>query len=308
MPWSHHNKPPPFTPVNYDHPLARHLVFFCPMHWCQGYAFDVMQRLDGGAIQTGYSESGNMYSAGQRGWYIDAPTNIATTELGFAFGSTEASVDSAYSPEYPTICSRFRPAYTCSDINGGARVLSKGQVVNNSDDYAIYRDATIFSRISTRMRGVSAQGTTLAFDRAAGTWEGVLLDVAAVNDYGVAGSHRGYLWAPEVGEYLEPTPVQGGSNTTGEVATTGEPLCIGHRNNDDRTWQGWIEYAAVFRRPMSREEIRTFMDNPWVIFQDPESDVALELANAVPSITDVDTDETWTDGDTGLIITGTGFI
>ena len=282
MPWSHHNKPPPFTPVNYDHPFARELVFFCPLHWCQGYAFDVMQRIDGGAIQTGYTQSGSMYSAGQRGWYWEAPTDPATSELGFAFGSTEASPDSAYSPTHPTICARFRPAFTCSTINGGARVLSKGQVVNNTDDYAIYRDSSLLGRISTRMRGANGEGASLFFDRAAGTWEGVLLDVAAVNDYGVAGSHRGYLWAPEVGEYVEPTPVQGGDNTNGEVATTGEALAIGHRAADERTWQGWIEYAAVFRRPMSREEIRTFMDNPWVIFQDPQSDVSFLSANTGP--------------------------
>jgi hypothetical protein len=54
----------------------------------------------------------------------------------------------------------------------------------------------------------------------------------------------------------------------------------------------------------------------WVSVVNPDADIEninidfmqMKVYYTPISITDVDTDETWDDGDTGLVITGTGFV
>ncbi len=78
--------------------------------------------------------------------------------------------------------------------------------------------------------------------------------------------------------------------------------------------RGHFIIGAMFRNA-STWVAREFMRNPWQVFERsaiivpliPSVEVVEEEATTV-IITDVDGDETWTDGDSGLVATGSGFL
>lgn len=72
-------------------------------------------------------------------------------------------------------------------------------------------------------------------------------------------------------------------------------------------WDGQVGYLLIFNREFTAEQHASIAANPWQIFEPERIPVFVPAAASSVVITDVDTDETWDDGDTGLIITGTGF-
>ena len=72
-----------------------------------------------------------------------------------------------------------------------------------------------------------------------------------------------------------------------------------------QSWQGDVALGCYWERVLSQEEWNSMVDNPWQIFQ---SKVEVYDLVVPVVITDVDGDETWDDGSTGLVITGTGLI
>jgi hypothetical protein len=63
--------------------------------------------------------------------------------------------------------------------------------------------------------------------------------------------------------------------------------------------------VAVWRRAFTHNEVMMWHNNPWQGFQG--SAALASLTTEGVNITDVDGDESWSDGATGLVITGTGF-
>ncbi len=96
--------------------------------------------------------------------------------------------------------------------------------------------------------------------------------------------------------------------------TTTDIALGGNAGVNDNAYHGEIlgcfafDTGAVFD---NREILKAFLDNPWQVFQ-PITQI-IPVAGIVvvgdgPIITSVDGDEIWDDADTGLIITGTGFV
>ena len=81
----------------------------------------------------------------------------------------------------------------------------------------------------------------------------------------------------------------------------------GDSTGSTATWDGWIAYGAMWDRALTDPEWNSVVKNPWSLFE-PQTIWIPEGAAAGVVITVVDTDDTWDDGDTGLIATGTGFI
>ena len=79
-----------------------------------------------------------------------------------------------------------------------------------------------------------------------------------------------------------------------------------------------VAFVGVWRRRLTAAEIASHAKNPWQVFAPQRFFVPMDDGGAVVTIeegptttviiTDVNTNETWQDGATGLIVTGTGFV
>ncbi len=72
--------------------------------------------------------------------------------------------------------------------------------------------------------------------------------------------------------------------------------------------EGIIACCAMWARRLREEEVKALWDNPWQIFEPIRVPIYAPAASGGPIITDVNTTESWTDGDSGLIITGSNFV
>jgi hypothetical protein len=98
-----------------------------------------------------------------------------------------------------------------------------------------------------------------------------------------------------------------GTNTANNAA--GNNPRLGQRQNGATdSWFGQVAWGAVWSRALTDAEWNYIVDHPWELFAPQRVYAPVELISTGPTITDVDTDETWDDGDTGLVITGTGFV
>ena len=52
-----------------------------------------------------------------------------------------------------------------------------------------------------------------------------------------------------------------------EASLSSGKLCIGHRDEEDRSWDGWLEYVALWNKPKSVEFLQKFRLNPYQIFK-----------------------------------------
>jgi hypothetical protein len=82
------------------------------------------------------------------------------------------------------------------------------------------------------------------------------------------------------------------------------------QDNDNNASDIDLILQVAFDYPIREDEVKLFMQNIWQIFEPQRIPIFPPLAAVAGGvvITDVDGDEAWNDGDTGLIITGTGFV
>ncbi len=97
-------------------------------------------------------------------------------------------------------------------------------------------------------------------------------------------------------------------NITDTFTTGVKEIWVGGRSDGTDDLDGRIAFVAAFADYHSEAMIRSISKNPWQLFEPRTVRIPTGLAIIVPVITDVDTDEAWDDGDTGLIATGTGFV
>ena len=92
---------------------------------------------------------------------------------------------------------------------------------------------------------------------------------------------------------------------------------IGADGSSSSSWSGEIMFSAWWKRELSDVEWNSMVENPWqVLFGGPLALAPLEQDPVSVSITDVANSgetpgsgtETWDDGSTGNVITGTGFL
>ena len=90
---------------------------------------------------------------------------------------------------------------------------------------------------------------------------------------------------------------------------------LGVQFNTTDALTGTWTFLAFWDRALQPTEMAAMTANPWQIFKSRElyipmtpGDILITEEGNLVLITDVNTTESWTDGDTGLVITGSGFV
>lgn len=289
-PWT--TKPPPGTEIDFSNPLTEGLYFFCAMDQA-GNQIDLVNHRPGIVVDNTKVKTRTASPYGLCG-SIDGV--LGTETAGWDFGNTGGV--GIYEPSAAiTIIARARVAGSASV--SGSRIISKRSSAGGQDSYAIYLQGTAGTTMRYRIEQSDFATADQDIVRTAGNYFNVLVDVAVASD--VVDQNQ-WIWEPETGaqQALLKTATFAGAIDRGNGN-----LCIGHRQAEVRTWDGDIHYVALFNTKKDITEIEKFRRNPWQIFK-PQ--LILLPSVTLISITDVNTTESWTDGDTGLIITGTGFV
>lgn len=288
-------KPPAGTKINRQHPMAKDMFFFCALDR-NGDQVDLINGTVGVRDSSGSSTAELIPTP--YGLAHDFEFTGADEWNGFNFGNTGGS--GVLEPDALTIIARFKPEDETD--GGGSRIISKRIAAGGNEDYAVYLSS---DKLSMRYR---INGSEDAIDPSG---RGELLGATFVAALTVDSTGQdNYLWDLDLG-VLDRDINQTGATVNGG---TGD-LCIGFRQGEDRQFDGIIHYVAMWNKKKSQAFIDAFRRNPWQIFKHQIIYVPLipgivsiqEGPGTTVIITDVNGDETWVDGATGLIITGTGF-
>lgn len=109
---------------------------------------------------------------------------------------------------------------------------------------------------------------------------------------------------------------------TSPASTTGTPVVdaganyprLGGPSNSSQTFEGWVLFGAMWDRALTPAEWAAMVMNPAQLLKPLQNNViymslpAPVAAGSTVTITDVNTTESWNDGDSNLIITGSGFV
>ena len=296
-------KPPPGIPIDRSHPMAKDLVFFCKFDEADNQT-DLVHNQVGSKLETGTSTVDRIKAAGPFGDNLVQTWNQAgSNRAGFDFGDRE---------EYRlaggsfTIMARWRDTGTYA--SGWSRVVSRRMTSPGNDEYAVIMQSAdnFYSRVAgsdhllqLTGRNISPYGwmdSYVRFDTTIPTTNQILQKVWDLT--------HGQSWV-------------GVGTESGEISDGTGHLCIGHRQEEQRVWDGEIDYVAIWKTPYDLDWAEEFRANPWQIFKRRTilvpmtgQAVVVEVApdGTTVIITDVNTNETWQDGATGLIVTGTGFV
>lgn len=285
-------KPPVGTPLNLQHPMVKDMVFFCVLN--RSEEVDLINNIVGDRIGGGDMS----LVTTSKGITTDWNNFETNTTVGFDFGNTVGG-SGVYEPTELTIIASVRTG-SVADA-GGSRIISKRQGVTSNDDYCIYWIGDIITyRINGSDDVINPTGI--------GDLDNRSFEVAMA---AASSGQDNYFWD------LEGTGEQHDLANSGvPVNTSNGNLCVGHRESNDRSWNGLIHYVAMWRVKKDQAFIEAFRANPWQVFQQQRILIPMTAAEVVEQlgpdttvfVTDVNTTESWNDGDTGLPITGTGFV
>ncbi len=163
---------------------------------------------------------------------------------------TGATAAQLYEPTELTIISQVRMDEFL-DLNG-QRIISKRTSAGGNDDWTIMT-GNINSQYIFRVNGLTDTVT-----KGSGNYLGKLIDVALSVD---GDAQDNYVWDLDDDE-LSTSLGQGGTT----VNQSDGNLCIGHRQGENRVWDGDIHYVALFNKKKSSPFIEQFRRNPWQIF------------------------------------------
>jgi len=267
-PWS--TKPPSNTRINRAHPMAKDLIFFCAMDNA-GEQIDLMQDRRGIVVDSG-SDNLTFLKPTQRGLLTEIQGSANLHEAGFDFGNTGGSGD--YEPTELTIIAQvFHNDWL--DANG-QRIISKRAGVTSNDDYSIQTGANA-NELFYRVNGLD--DTINIGQSLENQWLDVALTVNSSNQ-------DSYLWRIATNE--RDTSL---GNLGATVDQSTGNLCVGHRNGENRVWDGDINYVAIWRVKKDEDFLENFRRNPWQIFEPrrllPPLMMAQTLSNTatLPSVT-----------------------
>lgn len=281
-PWT--RKPPDGVPINWDHPFVKGMIFFCKCDRI-GTQWDLIQNRPGPEY---FANSGlnlettrRYHKAGTWGPCLDQQNENTTPnsyqdEGGWNFGHTGGS--GAYEPtDAITIISRAH----CGDNpgSGDARIISKKMDAASNDTWALQKDFSFANEFNFRLNDSSGPGLLAddAIIRTGGTlsWLNTTIDIALAADTSAFGWDN-YIWVPETGEYYDSL---GNASAVNGIDTSTSDLIIGARQDERRSWDGHIEYVAIWNRKLTKAQIDDFRQNPWQIFEPRE----ITIRNPVPT-------------------------
>lgn len=296
-PWT--SRPPWGTPIDMTHPLARELKRFVMFDsgdigydFVQG-VFGVPQANYGSNSVTKYGRAQNVIqSTGTQvhEWPDEATVIKNFGTLGHTFMALARS-DTAGTPSAKPNQEFIAAGETAgTDDLWNYRLLTDG-----SPRYTIYYDnGTIANSESPYPTGKDA--TDWCFH--GGTWDADRNEIIC-----------------RIDRAQDATP--GSVPGTVGVGDSSTIFSVGSNGSSSASWDGDIVFAAEWLRPLSDTEWDQMIDNPWQIFVPQKVLVAISIdaaGNVV--ITDVANSgetpgsgsESWDDGSTGNVITGTGFL
>jgi len=183
-----------------------------------------------------------------QGFVQDFEAGGSAARAGFVFGNTGGS--GVYEPSAEiTMLSRVRPEGEYD--SGWSRIVSKRTTVGGDDDYAlIFKSNTeMYTRVG------SNDGAVLSFGS---SHDGQLIEIAGVITG--SGDLSSYAWNLDTGS------IDNTNNAARSLGTGTGNLCIGHRDNEAREWDGHIHYVALWNKAKSLDFLNAFRANPWQVF------------------------------------------
>ena len=253
VPWT--TQPPAGTPLDMSHPMAQDLAFFCVFNDGER-AVDLVNNRVGTPITGGSSfitsETQIYNSRSIRTARLDS-TDTAS-ETGWIFGDH---------PEYDL--TRLSFAASARDFGiydtGWSRIFSKRFTAPGDDVYAcmLSNQNNLYFRLGDDSASSNSHlNQNLARTSGFRDW------------FDVIGYCNGALaftqwYTPNV--TAQPISTQTFVSGVREASLSSGKLCIGHRDEEDRSWDGWLEYVALWNKPKSVEFLQTFRLNPYQIFK-----------------------------------------
>ncbi len=263
-------KPPEGTPINFAHPMAEGLIFFCAMDR-PGNQIDLVHNKRGTFTEQGSAVLTTQKQT-QYGLVVNQEFGTTSDDMGFVFGDTGGT--GYYEPTKLTIITRVRPGD--EDDAGGSRIVSKRTTSVGNDDWAVYMltDTAANDKLAFKVNGSDDN-----IIRTSGDWQGVLIDVAMSVD---ATEQNQYVWEVENGLF------QSLLGQTGAVVDQSSGnLATGHRDGENRSFDGEIHYVAIWDRPQTQTFIEDFRRNPWQIFEHRQEPLLIESV-APPAVGAID--------------------
>lgn len=132
------------------------------------------------------------------------------------------------------------------------------------------------------------------------------------SDTGTSGQRRGWCALLREDGIFSDTE-ESNTNNTYNPRTTTDMALGGSAGADDNAFNGdiigvWLFDTSFYGQRDLADVLTDFMANPWQVFAPQQVPVYFGGPTSSVNITDVNTTESWTDGDAGLVITGTGFV
>lgn len=231
-----------------------------------------------------------------------------TNDLGIIFPN----------PKELTIVSICKPTGDGRPINGSSgdpRLYTKDEGTAEVDHDLMIGFADFGTEARTRIRVGGSTATAIttgnviqndALNLVAGT-----VEILSGNDVYIKAHHLG-----ENGTYSK-SVAQTKTGSYDPRTTTNMALGGSAATSLENAFNGEILGVWAFDGAFDEADCRALMANPWQVFKPqrfliPMTDTVVEIAEEGPAttvfITDVNGTESWTDGDTGLVITGSGFV
>lgn len=255
-------KPPEGTPINLHHSMTEDLFFFCAMDR-GGNQVDLIQGREGTFIDTG-TNSITTHKQTPEGIVAEIQGAVSGKEAGWDFGDTNAT-SQVYEPTELTIITQVRVDEVLD--TGGQRTVSKRTSAGGNDDWTIYIGG------SDNIFTFRVNGLDDAVTKSSGNWLGHLVDLALAVD---SAGQDNYVWSLTDG-----TRDFGLGEAGATVDQSDGNLCIGHRQAEERVWDGDIHYVALFNKKKTQTFIEDFRKNPWQIFKPRHETLLIESGVAV---------------------------
>ena len=280
-------KPPSGTQLNLASRYARGLIFFAPLNEGGNHVQDLV----GGNFGTEVIDGASTITWGgtPRGIAPTLDRGGSTDRLGWDFGDTGGS--GRYEPTELTII-------TSADLgnevdNGDSRIVSKRDTAGGGDDWSVQFGSSA-TEIRFRINGsndIINPGDLdsllgLSFDFA------LAVDSAGQDNYLKERDGALYTLLAQTGATVD----QGTGN-----------LCIGHREGEDRAFDGTLHYVAVWDHKKSQAEIERFWANPWQLLAPRLQLVPVSAGAAVGGVSPITATEGITFGESANVL-GRGLV
>lgn len=283
VPWQ--SQPPPGTPINLNHPLAHRLIWFA--HFGRGVPFEEWFGEFGTPGSSNLDPVANWMGA-VAGSGVDDSNNASCDFVKhdeLHVGISEITIMSLAWHRKTTMSGEPTSESTMSYTGTGNDPWDVRWGTDDDVDFLIEADSgnTTYQDNVTDALGPLGENPQ-QWNLIGGTWR----------DNNLIG---------RVNRQVGPGTTSVGPNT-GDASATNNPRLLGRQQGQALGWDGYVAFGAVWDRDIGEAAWLEFTKNPWLLFVPQQ--VFIDTTSVI--ITDVNTTESWPDGSTGVVATGSGFM